>query len=178
MSKHLRRAQLAKLKQLRPKILVSACLLGHCVRYKGDGCPQELLLKPAIRKYLLPFCPECAGGLSIPRPPAEIHGTGGGQGVWQKAARVINNQGTDVTAHYQQGALLCLKTMQKHHLTTAILKQRSPSCGTQEIYDGSFSGAKLAGQGVAASLLTQHGISLYSEEELTSELLQELIFSS
>lgn len=175
MSRHVRRAQLAKIKQVRPKILVSACLLGHCVRYKGDSCPQELLLQPGIRHYLLAFCPECAGGLPTPRPPAEIQGKGGGQGVWQQTAKVSNNEGRNVTANYQKGALLCLQTMQKKHLTSAILKQRSPSCGTQEIYDGSFSGAKLAGQGVAASLLAQHGIKLYSEEELTPELLQKLV---
>ena len=175
MSRHVRRAQLAKIKQVQPKILVSACLLGYCVRYKGDSCPQEMLLQPDIRQYLLPFCPECAGGLPTPRPPAEIQGKGGGQGVWQQTAKVINNEGRDVTAEYQKGALLCLQTMQKKHLTCAILKQRSPSCGTQEIYDGSFSGAKQTGRGVAASLLAQHGIALYSEEELTPELMKRLL---
>ena len=175
MSRHERCAQLAKIKQVQPKILVSACLLGYCVRYKGDSCSQELLLKPAIRPYLLPFCPECAGGLPTPRPPAEIQGAGGGEGVWQGTAKVKNNQNADVTAAYKKGAQLCLKAMQAQHITSAILKQRSPSCGTKKIYDGSFSGAKLAGRGVAASLLAQHGIRLYSEEELTPELLQKLI---
>lgn len=175
MSRHVRRAQLAKSRRVQPKILVSACLLGYCVRYKGDSCPQELLLEPGIRQYLLPFCPECAGGLSTPRPPAEIQGAGGGQGVWKGLACVNNKQSTAVTAAYKKGAQLCLKAMQDQHITSAILKQRSPSCGTKEIYDGSFSGAKLAGQGVAASLLAQHGIRLYSEEELTTELLQKLI---
>lgn len=175
MSRHVRRAQLAKSRRVQAKILVSACLLGYCVRYKGDSCPQELLLEPGIRQYLLPFCPECAGGLPTPRPPAEIQGAGGGQGVWQGTAKVKNNQDVDVTAAYKKGAQLCLKAMQAQHITSAILKQRSPSCGTKEIYDGSFSGAKLAGRGVAASLLAQHGIRLYSEEELTPELLQQLI---
>lgn len=175
MTRQLRRVQLAKLKHSREKILVSACLVGHCVRYKGDSCPQKLLLMPQIRPYLLPFCPECAGGLATPRPPAEINGTGGGQGVWQKQAKVLNNEGKDVTAAYKRGAQLCLQAMQKNHLATAILKQRSPSCGTLAIYDGSFSNTKIPGQGVTAALLAKYGLQLYSEEELTPKLLQELI---
>lgn len=175
MSRKLRSVQLAKAGKIKPKILVSACLLGFCVRYKGDGCPQKLLLAPQVRKYLLPFCPECAGGLPVPRPPAEINGIGGGAAVWQGKAQVINNAGTNVTTEYTQGAQLCLKAMQKENIHAAILKQRSPSCGTRQIYDGSFSGIKLAGQGVTAALLAQHGIALYSEEELTQKLLKQLL---
>lgn len=165
----------AKLKQAQAKILVSACLVGECVRYKGDSCPQNLLLLPKIRKKLFLFCPECAGGLSIPRPPAEICGEGGAA-VWQNKAQVINKQGKDVTKAYKRGAELCLENMQKYRLNTAILKQRSPSCGTREIYDGSFTGKKLAGQGVTAALLAQHGVTLYSEEGLTPKLLKKLLY--
>lgn len=165
----------AKLQQAQPKILVSACLIGECVRYKGDSCPQNLLLSPKVRKKILPFCPECAGGLSTPRPPAEIRGEGGGAAVWRHKAQVINNQGKDVTQAYQRGAKLCLKVMQKYQLNIAILKQRSPSCGTEEIYDGSFSVTKISGQGVTAALLTRHGITLYSEEELSPALLATLL---
>ena len=175
MSRKVRSVQLAKAGKVQPKILVSACLVGQCVRYKGDSCPQNLLLAPQVRKYLLPFCPEYAGGLATPRPPAEIRGEGGGQAVWQGKAQVVNNAERDVTQEYKQGAQLCLKVMQKHHLNTAILKQRSPSCGTREIYDGSFSGVKLAGQGATAALLAQHGVALYSEEELTLKLLEQLL---
>lgn len=175
MSRKVRSVQLAKAGKVQPKILVSACLVGQGVRYKGDSCPQNLLLAPQVRKYLLPFCPECAGGLATPRPPAEIRGEGGGQAVWQGKAHVINNAGRDVTQEYKQGALLCLQKIQKQNIRAAILKQRSPSCGTREIYDGNFSGVKLAGQGVTAALLTQHGVALYSEEELTLKLLAQLL---
>lgn len=157
------------------KILVSACLLGQCVRYKGDSCPQDILLNPDISAYLVPFCPECAGGLPTPRPPAEICGSNGGSGVWQSKAKVINNAATDITEAYKKGALLCLETMQKQNICTAILKQRSPSCGTKAIYDGSFSGTKIAGLGVTAALLAANGCKLYSEEELTPELLRQLL---
>lgn len=175
MSRKVRSVQLAKACKVQPKILVSACLVGQCVRYKGDSCPQNLLIAPQVRKYLLPFCPECAGGLATPRPPAEIRGEGGGQAVWQGKAQVVNNAGRDVTQEYQQGALLCLQKIQEQNIRAAILKQRSPSCGTREIYDGSFSGVKLAGQGVTAALLAQHGVALYSEEELTLKLLAQLL---
>ena len=175
MSRKVRSVQLAKAGKVQPKILVSACLVGQCVRYKGDSCPQNLLLAPRARKYLLPFCPECAGGLPVPRPPAEICGIGGGQAVWQGKAQVVNNAGRDVTQEYKQGALLCLQKIQEQNIRAAILKQRSPSCGTREIYDGSFSGVKLAGQGATAALLTQHGVALYSEDELTLKLLEQLL---
>ncbi len=156
-------------------ILVNACLLGQCVRYKGDGCAQKLLLRPEIREHLLPICPEVAGGLPTPRPPAEIQGEGGGQGVLSGTAKVVNNLGEDVTAEYQKGAETAVELARKHKVTTAILKERSPSCGSHFIYDGSFGGVKLAGQGVAAAKLLEAGITLYSEEELTEALIEKLI---
>lgn len=156
-------------------ILVSACLLGQLVRYKGDGCPQEILLAPEVRAHLKPICPECAGGLPTPRPPAEIQGAGGGAGVWDGSARVINNVGQDVTDEYKKGALIALEYTKTHKITAAILKERSPSCGTHAIYDGSFSGQKIAGQGVAAAALAKAGVPLYSEEELTPALIERLI---
>ena len=156
-------------------ILVSACLLGQLVRYKGDGCAQELLTAPEVRKHLVPICPECAGGLPTPRPPAEIQGAGGGSGVWQGTAKVINNIGQDVTEAYCAGAQEAVLLTHTQHITAAILKERSPSCGTHAIYDGSFSGCKLTGQGVAAATLAEAGITLYSEEELTAELINHLL---
>lgn len=156
-------------------ILVSACLLGQCVRYKGDGCAQEILLAPEVRAHLVPVCPECAGGLPTPRPPAEIQGAGGGAGVWNGSALVINNAGQDVSDEYKKGALTALAYVKAYNITAAILKERSPSCGTHAIYDGSFSGRKISGQGVAAAVLADAGIPLYSEEELTPELIVSLI---
>lgn len=156
-------------------ILVSACLLGQLVRYKGDGCAQELLLAPKVRAHLVPVCPECAGGLSTPRPPAEIQGSGGGAGVLKGTALVKNNANQDVTAAYKAGAQAALELVKLHSITAAILKERSPSCGTHFIYDGSFSGRKISGLGVAAAALANAGVALYSEEELTPELIQTLI---
>lgn len=155
-------------------ILVSACLLGQQVRYKGDGHLLPLLQPYLESGCLLPFCPECAGGLPTPRPPAEIQG-GSGQDVLSNKARVINDRGADVTAQFIAGAQACLKICQKQHITAAILKERSPSCGTTAIYDGSFSGLRIPGQGVTAALLQQAGIPLYSEEQLTEELLLKLL---
>lgn len=155
-------------------LLVSACLLGHKVRYKGDGKALPLLQKYADCGLLLPFCPEVAGGLPTPRPAAEISGGAGAQ-VWQGAAQVVNTEGQDVSAQFMAGAQACLETCHKHHITTAILKARSPSCGKSAVYDGSFSGRLQAGQGVTAALLEQHGIRIFTEEELNEELLQELL---
>ena len=156
-------------------ILVSACLLGQLVRYKGDGCAQQILLAPEVRAHLVPVCPEVAGGLPAPRPPAEIQGVGGGVGVWNCSALVINNVGQDVSDEYKKGALIALAYTKTHNITAAILKERSPSCGTHAIYDGSFSGRKISGQGVAAAVLADAGVPLYSEEELTTELIARLI---
>lgn len=156
-------------------ILVSACLLGQLVRYKGDGCAQQILLAPEVRAHLVPVCPEVAGGLPTPRPPAEIQGAGGGVGVWNGSALVKNNAGQDVSDEYKKGALVALAYAKTHNITAAILKERSPSCGTHTIYDGSFSGRKLSGQGVAAAALADAGVPLYSEEELTTELIARLI---
>ena len=155
-------------------ILVSACLLNHPVRYKGDGNPCPLLMQYADSPKLLAFCPECAGGLPTPRPPAEIRG-GTGAEIWSGQATLINNQGVDVTAEFKSGAEQCLELCQKHHITTAILKQRSPSCGSKEIYDGTFSGTRIPGMGATAALLAAHGITIYGEEDITEELLKKLL---
>ena len=156
-------------------ILVSACLLGQLVRYKGDGCAQQILLAPEVRAHLMAVCPEVAGGLPTPRPPAEIQGAGGGAGVWNGSALVKNNVGQDVSDEYKKGALTALAYAKTHNITAAILKERSPSCGTHAIYDGSFSGRKIVGRGVAAAMLADAGVPLYSEEELTPELIVKLI---
>jgi uncharacterized protein YbbK (DUF523 family) len=156
-------------------IIVSACLLGQLVRYKGDSCTQQLLLQPQVRAHLMPCCPECDGGLPTPRPPAEIQGAGGGATVLAGKAHVVNSLGKDVTIEYCKGAQRCLELARKCNARAAILKQRSPSCGSRQIYDGSFSGRKIDGMGVTAALLTQAGITVYSEEELTQELLDRLI---
>ncbi len=104
-------------------ILVSACLLNHQVRYKGDGNPCSILMQYMDCGHFLPFCPECAGELPTPRPPAEIRG-GSGQDVWQGQARVINNQEKDVTENFKLGAEKCAQLFNIHKITAIILKQK------------------------------------------------------
>lgn len=139
------------------KILVSACLLGQKVRY--DGRDQGLLGTPLDRWVeegrVVPFCPEVAGGLPVPRPPAEIVGL-----------RVQTEGGVDVTAAFESGARQALEVARRHSVRLAILKERSPSCGSGEIYDGTFSGTRKAGEGITTALLRSHGIEVYSEGQL------------
>lgn len=155
-------------------ILVSSCLLNNPVRYSGDGNPCPLLIQYRDCGHFIPICPECAGGLPTPRPPSEIRG-GSGEDVWQGQAQVINDQGVNVTANFKQGALAYLHYLQEQQITAAILKERSPSCGSKLIYDGSFQGRRIPGQGVTAALLRKQQIPIYSEEDLTEELLQQLL---
>ena len=135
-------------------ILVSACLLGYRCRYRGDTRRNEAVASLAKNHLLIPVCPEQMGGLSTPRPPAE-----------KRNGRMINAEGTDVTEQYETGAEALLQTYELTHADFAILKARSPACGKGEIYDGSFTGTKIQGNGTAAALLIAHGIPVYTEEE-------------
>ncbi len=143
------------------KILVSSCLLGEPVRYDGKSQGKEEIIRLKKLFELIPFCPEVAGGLLIPRSPAEIVNK-----------RVINSNGQDVTDEYERGADLALKTCLNLGIKKAILKSRSPSCGMGQIYDGSFSRTLIHGNGVAAKKLLDHGISVYSEENLEGLLIK------
>ncbi|ALS67551.1 DUF523 domain-containing protein [Pandoraea apista] len=154
-----------------PRILVSSCLLGHPVRYHGRTAPCEshaaaILERWQANGFILPICPEVAGGLPTPRPPAEIAGATGGNAVWQKHSRVIDNTGADVTEAFLEGAQRALALAQRYGIRIAVLKEGSPSCGSTSIYDGSFSGRQMAGEGVAAAWLRQHGIEVFSEHTL------------
>ena len=153
-------------------ILVSSCLLGNNVKYSGGNNGHELLMK--YRQYLTAVCPECLGELPIPRPPAELQG-GDGHAVLAGRARVCNKSGLDVTGYFLQGAKLALDMAQKHSVKIAILKANSPSCGNVQIYSGRFDGEKLPGAGVAAALLMENGIKVYSEQEIDEDLLKRLI---
>ena len=144
--------------------LVSACLLGICTRYDGRCCPVPQLIQLAARGLAVPVCPEVAGGLPIPRPPAEIVG-GDGQAVLDGRARVLTIEGEDVTNAFLAGARQALETAQRLGIRQAVLKEDSPSCGGRRIYDGTFSGRTVSGQGVAAALLQHNGITVLSEEE-------------
>ncbi|MGI6129624.1 MAG: DUF523 domain-containing protein [bacterium] len=146
-----------------PPILVSACLAGQRCRYDGQAksCPKvEALVKAG---KAVPFCPEVSGGLSTPRSPAEIQG-GTGVDVLDGKGRVINANGQDVTAAYIRGAKLGVELAQRLGVRQAILKDKSPACGTKFIYDGSFQRKLRSGQGVIAAALAAVGIQVEPEK--------------
>lgn len=138
-------------------ILVSACLLGVNCKYSGGNnlTPQVVKLKGHF--HLIPICPEGMGGLPTPRPPAERRGDA-----------VINQQGEDVTAQYERGAAEAVKLAKCFSCRAAILKSGSPSCGYGEIYDGTFSGVKVPGNGVAAQRLREEGLMILTEKEISA----------
>ncbi len=139
----------------KPKILISACLLGERCRYDGRSKPCAEAASLAEQAELIPICPERDGGLSTPREPSEIRGN-----------RVISVSGRDVTAEYTKGAQIALKKAIKSGAVAACLKARSPSCGAKDIYDGTFSGRLIPGKGVSAELLIKNGICVFDETEL------------
>ena len=136
------------------KILISACLLGACCRYDGASKAHPLAAALAERHTLVPVCPEQLGGLPTPRPPAERRG-----------GRVVTQSG-DVTEQYLRGAEETLKLCKLLGCEAAVLKERSPSCGRGQVYDGTFSGTLTAGDGVTAELLAAHGIPVYGESQI------------
>lgn len=136
------------------KILISACLLGVCCRYDGASKPHPLAGELAKRHTLVPVCPEQLGGLATPRPPAERRGE-----------HVVTREG-DVTEPYRRGAGEALQLCRLLGCEAAVLKERSPSCGRGEIYDGTFTGTLTAGDGVTAALLRDHGVPVYGESQI------------
>ena len=150
------------------KILVSRCLLGHRVRYDGGAHgPFDLLGRWQAEGRGVALCPEVAGGLGTPRPPAEIPGGQGGQ-VLDGLRPVLTVEGEDVSAAFRDGAEQALALVRAHGIRLAVLKARSPSCGNRENYDGSFSGVKVPGEGVTAALLRRAGVRVFNEEELVA----------
>ncbi|MBC2773010.1 DUF523 domain-containing protein [Rhizobium sp. AQ_MP] len=151
-----------------PKILISACLLGRPVRYDGKG---KLLADPLIERWkaegcLVGYCPEQAGGLPTPRPPAEIEGGMNGEDVLAGRARVLEVTGGDVTEAFVEGGKKAVAFAREQGCDVALLIDGSPSCGSSFIYDGSFSGARHPGLGVTAALMRQAGIEVFSDREL------------
>lgn len=136
------------------KIFISACLLGHKVRYDGQGNLQKFLLDS---DNYVAFCPEVEGGLPIPREPAEIVG-GTSQEVLSGRASVKTKTGIDVSSAFVQGAQKALDLCIKQNITKAVLAKNSPSCACTQVYDGTFSGKKIPGMGVCATLLTKNNI--------------------
>ena len=138
------------------KILVSNCLLGCDCRYKGDGCACQQIIDLAGEHTLIGVCPEQMGGLSTPRAPSEI----------QKDGSLLNIDGIDVTEQYMRGANIALYLAQLNKVDFAILKAKSPSCGKGRIYDGTFTGGMIDGNGVTVQLLLDNGFPVYTENEL------------
>ncbi len=154
------------------KILISACLLGERVKYDGgDNLQDSSILKDwSERDMLIPICPEMAGGLPTPRPPAEIQGQDG-HAVLDGTAKVQTNDGRDVTPEFVSGAQAALEAARLHNVSLAVLKARSPSCGNEYIYNGQFSGIKKPGSGVTAALLERHGVKVFNEDQIQEAAL-------
>jgi uncharacterized protein YbbK (DUF523 family) len=141
----------------RPALIVSACLLGTACNHEGGHSRRAAVEALAATHRLFPICPEVCGGLSTPRIAAEIQGE-----------RVVNRDGVDVTDAYERGAQAAVGLAAAVGAQRAVLKARSPSCGSRQIYDGSFSRTLRAGEGVTAAALLAVGVNVVSEEDLDS----------
>ena len=147
------------------KVLVSACLLGANVRYHGG---HALADDPRLRRWadegrVVSVCPEVAGGLPTPRPPAEIRRPeAGGSAPVAVVTRNLDN----VSAPYLIGARAALELVRQHGIRVAVLKDGSPSCGSGWIHDGSFSGRLVTGEGLTAAVLREAGVQVFSEDRI------------
>lgn len=137
------------------KILVSACLLGENCKYSGGSNKNDKIIALGEKHKLIPICPECFAQLPIPRPPAEIIG-----------GKVFNKLGEDITDKFKDGAEKALYVAEETGCQIAVLKERSPSCGFGEIYDGSFTGKTIRGNGITAQLLYDNGITIFGESSV------------
>lgn len=146
------------------KLLVSACLMGMGCRYDGKNNQLPRLAELMKKHTCIPVCPEVFGGLPTPRPPAERLGN-----------KVVNNQGQDVTDAFVRGTAEVLRLADLYHCKAALLKERSPSCGSGQIYDGTFSKTLTEGDGLAAQLLKKKGLTVYGESQI-GELLDDRPF--
>ena len=148
-------------------VLISSCLLGNPVRYDGRGVPNEdaVLRRWRDEGRVVVVCPEVAGGMPIPRPPAEIAPGKRAADVLAGNARVIAVTGEDVTLPFVRGGHAALAAARAHNIRIAVLKEGSPSCGSGYVYDGHFARQRQAGVGITAHLLTQAGIQVFSEKQ-------------
>lgn len=138
-------------------LLVSACLLGNRCKYNGKAntLPDETLNVLREKYKIIPVCPETSGGLPIPRIPSERQGD-----------RVVNKACVDVTEEYRKGAECALILARRYGCKKALFKEKSPSCGSGRIYDGSFTGTVISGDGVTSELLKRNGIEIFGESEI------------
>lgn len=137
-----------------PMIIVSACLAGIYCRYNGEVEEFAPVVDLVRQGKAIPFCPEAYGGLPTPRAPCEMLGD-----------RVVDSDGVDRTAEFLRGAEEGLRLARLAGCREAILKARSPSCGSGVIYDGTFTSKRIEGDGCFARLLKQSGITVRTEEE-------------
>ena len=143
---------------MKKNILVSACLLGQSCRYDGKSKPCERVLALKDTYNLIPICPEVMGGLPTPRTPSEICGE-----------LVLMKDGRNVTENYNRGAQKALEIARENACTVAILKEKSPSCGSGLIHNGLFDGGLIEGDGITAKLLKSQGIRVLGESEITED---------
>ncbi len=136
-------------------IIVSACLAGINCKYDGQNNSNQKVIKLVKEGNAIPVCPEQLGGLPTPRIPAEIIGN-----------KVINKNGEDVTEYFLKGALESLKIAKLINCQKAIFKSNSPSCGFGKIYDGTFTGKLIDGNGICAQIFEKHNIQIITENEI------------
>lgn len=145
-------------------VLVSACLAGRACAYDGTARPRDEILELVREGRAVLVCPEDEGGLGTPRPVAEIQDGDGGD-VLDGRARVLTDDGVDVTAEYLEGARIAVQRALQNGCKVAVLKARSPACGCGAIYDGTFSNTLRKGDGVAAAALKRAGLEIQLDEQ-------------
>lgn len=145
-------------------VLVSQCLLGIDCRYDGGNNFREDISILMEKCAVIPVCPEILGGMTTPRLPSERLGN-----------RVVSKSGDDVTDAFARGAEQALRLAKLYGAKYAVLKQSSPSCGSETVYDGTFSGRKIPGKGVTAEIFEKEGIKLFDEKHIGKliEILEE-----
>lgn len=139
-------------------MLVSACLLGVDCTYRAGANPRAAVAALADRFDLVPVCPEVAGGLPTPRPPAERTPDG----------RVVDVDGRDVTDAFERGAEVAVTVARERSVVGAVLKARSPSCGCHQVYDGTFTATLVDGDGVTARALRAAGFPVVDEDDVAA----------
>ncbi len=140
------------------KILVSACLFGRNCKYSGGNNRNEAVIAYLKDKEYIPVCPEVEAGMPVPRPPVEI-----------RDGKVVSIEGKDLDAVYRHGVQKVMDRISKEEISFAILKAKSPTCGVHEIYDGTFTGKKIKGQGILAEALVKAGVEVCDENDIEKQ---------
>lgn len=145
-------------------ILVSACLAGVNCRYNGGSCEDKAIVELVRQGKAIAVCPELLGGLPMPRPSCEIFNDP------EKGRRVVSKDGRDFTAEFVKGAKKTAAMAKALGIHKAILKSRSPSCGCGLIYDGTFSGKLISGNGIATEMLIANGVKVFTENDFHQDV--------